>query len=339
MTKRQFIFLLGLILLLSVSISPKEIYADTLNIQYEDDNRVKPIKNADTLTEPQLDKVLDAIGIDNELVENISTEEKIDLASQGGKTIVINKIGEIKTFYKSLDGSKIEYNSDNQEIIYKKKLEDLATYNKVTGDSLTLEDFQPIKQSNDITTLAALPNNGFNVKNSGKLELAQQVIYLGSTSTQYRYTYISNANWNGKPLNTKTDVLASAWDNGAVATANTFTGQWWQDKLIADGKGGTTGIYEEKKLSMLGAQPYGQYTRIKLGDGDFQGINMTREVRVAKSKKGHPAYTVTKYFHTYYDLGTSISVTIGPASINIPDDWTSAGDETYVEYSYTYGDY
>ncbi|MFJ7747497.1 hypothetical protein [Peribacillus sp. NPDC097295] len=175
--------------------------------------------------------------------------------------------------------------------------------------------------------MAALPQDGIKIKVKGDMELTQQVIYLGSTSTQYKYLFVSNAHSNDKPLSTKTDVLGSAWSEEAVAKADSFSGFWDQGKEIADGKGGTTWTFDDKMLSMKSPKSYGHYVTIKLGGGDYQNINMRREVRVGKSKKGEPAYVKT----------TCVSASIGPVSVDIPRKWLQSGYETYVEYSFTFG--
>lgn len=339
MNKKGLLFFISLIALLSVSIFPKGTYADSLDIYYESDGRVKPIENAQVLSENQLDDVLDAIGIEKTVAESMSIEEKIGLASQGGKALNINKVAERKTFYKSLDGTKIEYTENNEDLIAKKKLDDLNKYNELTGQSLTIADIQSNNGGNqDINTMAALPNNGLQIKTTGDLQVVQQVVYLGSTTTQYRYLYASTARWNKTPFNTKTDILGTAWNADAVATANSFSGNFYQEQEVADGKGGTTWLTENKNLSMADPKSYGHYVKTNLGNGSLQEIHMNREVRVAKDKKGHPAYVLTKYFHTYYNIGGSISASIGPVSVEVSPDWLSAGDETYVEYSYSYGD-
>lgn len=341
MLKKKFLFCLSLLALLTFSFTTSPVFASEsqkATINYEEDGRVKPVKNADSLPEQELDKVVEAIGIEESIMESMTKDEKVALAEKGGKAIDLEIVGEQKTYYRSLDGSRIEYTDENQDIIKKKKLEDVKKYNELTGESLTLADIDPTAQP-IIQPLGYLPGGGYNVKTNGKLELAQQVVYLGQTSTQYKYLYVSNAFWNGKPFNTKKDIMATAWDVDAVATANTFQGHWYQAQAAADGNGGIRWLYEEKTLEMKDPKAYGHYVTLTLGDGEYQNINMSREVRVAKDKVGHPAYVVTKYFHLYWDLG-NISVNIGPASIDIPRTWLAVnGDETVVEYSYNYGDY
>ena len=220
------------------------------------------------------------------------------------------------------------------------KLDDLETINEKTGKSLSIMDL-PISGSdiNDSTTndnsiapMAALPGNGYTDDNTGKLYYVQQVIYLGTSDSKYRYLYNTNAEWYVKPLNTKTDIIGVAWDEKAVAQANTFKGTHYN--TIETGVGW---LEETKNLSLKDPKAYGYYVEFPLGEGSFQNINTQREVRVHTSYKNHPAYIVSKYFHKYYSIvGTSVS--ISPVSVNIPDSWLANGDLVEVEYSYDYGD-
>ncbi|GAA1386775.1 hypothetical protein [Peribacillus frigoritolerans] len=337
MKKKRNIFILAFLFLLITALLPNGAYADTNVINYEKDGRVKPVKNAELLSENQLDSVLDAIGLEEENLDDMSKKEKVYMASQGGKVVDEVEVEE-KSYYVSLDGTKTEYTEENEELITQKKIEDLKTYNEATGESLEIENVYPskVKQNFGISLMAALPKDGIKTKIKGDLELTQQVIYLGSTSTQYKYSFVSNAHWNDTPLSTKTDILGSAWSEEAVAKADTFSGFWDQGKEIADGKGGTTWTFDDKKLSMKSPKAYGQYVTVSLGGGDYQNINMSREVRVGKSKKGEPAYVQTTYFHTYTNI-SGLSASIGPVSVDIPSKWLQSGDEIYVEYSFTFG--
>ncbi len=245
----------------------------------------------------------------------------------------------IKTYYRSLNGEKIEYTNANEEKIKQQKEEDLEQYNKLTGENLKIEDFENFYSEQDrIQPFAILPNNGFASVYNDKLNLNLQIRYLGSNATQYRYEYMAHAIWDNKPFNTKTDILGLTWSEDAVATDNTFSGYWYQEQLVADGLGGLTFISEDKNLSMKDPKAYGHYVEFLLGYAQSQFINTSREVRVAKRKAGDPAYVLGKYFHTYYSLSGGFSASIGPMSIDIPDQWLGAGDETIIEYSFTYGD-
>lgn len=337
MKKQRNIIIATSLFLMTTAFLPGGAKAETDIISYEKDGRVKPVENASSLAENDLDEVLNAIGLEEENVDGLSKTEKVDLVSQGGK--VVGEVeGEEKNYYVSLDGTKTEYTKQNEEIITQKKIEDLKTYNEATGESLKFDDVYPSKaeQNPGISLMAALPGNGFKTKPKGDLDLTQQVVYLGSTSTQYKYLFNSFASWYDKPVNTKTDILGTAWSEDAVAKADSFQGYWEQGKEIADGKGGTKWITESKTLSMKSPKAYGQYVSVKLGDGDYQNINMRREVRVSKSKKGDPAYVITTYFHTYTSI-TGVSAAIGPVSVDIPSKWLQSGDETYVEYSFSFG--
>lgn len=336
MSKKWYVLFFSMVCLLAISISSEVVYADNSFIKYEDDGRVKPIKEADLLTESQLDEAVDAIGIDTYVISDMSKEEKVKIASEGGLIVETTPVS-TKTFYRSLDGTKIEYTQDNEDLIYQKKLDDLKKYNELTGESLKINDIQPeTPNQGGIQAKSILPNNGFGSTTNGKLNLNLQVRYLGSNSTQYRYEYIGHAIW-GNPLNDKTDILGMAWSEDAVAVANTFSGSWYQEQLIADGNGGIDYIFDEKNLTMSDPKSYGHYVKVNLGGADYQTITTSREVRVAKRKAGDPGYVIAKYHHTYYAI-PGISASIGPISVDIPNNWLNAGDETYIEYSFTYGD-
>jgi len=50
------------------------------------------------------------------------------------------KVVKSTTYYNSLDGERIEYNSENEKRIAKTKLEDIKNYKKLTGKSISYED-------------------------------------------------------------------------------------------------------------------------------------------------------------------------------------------------------
>ncbi|MCM3673042.1 hypothetical protein M3699_03910 [Peribacillus simplex] len=103
---------------------------------------------------------------------------------------------------------------------------------------------------------------------------------------------------------------------------------------MADGKGGTTWVSSNKALSMTSPQAYGHGVKFGLRGGDFQNINMQREMRASKKLAGDPAYLVAKYHHTHLTL-SGISISIGIVSVDLEG---SSGDQTIIEYSYYYGD-
>jgi hypothetical protein len=327
--------MLTIMFMLTPSILANEL------VSYEKDGRVSPITQPEKLSEGELNIILKEIGLNNEIISNLPRNDKEAIAAKGGKVADL-EIKNAKRYYVTLDGEKIEYTEENLNKIVEQKEKDVKEYNTLTGESLTVSDLGGnhllrIGERQGITPMRSLPNYGYNMVINGKLELVQQVIYLGSTSTQYRYLVVSNAAWNGSPLNTKQDVMASAWDVEGVATANTFAANWFQQKEVADGKGGTTWINESKQLQ---ADPdsnkaYGHGVKFTLGEGDFQNIHMEREIRVSKNYTGHPAYIQTKYFHKYGSIG-SVGINIGPASVSFSG--ANLGDVTLVEYSYDYGD-
>ncbi|MGE1166356.1 hypothetical protein ACQJ0Y_24650 [Peribacillus simplex] len=299
-------------------------------IKYEKDGRVKPIPEANTLSEKDLNNVLEEIGVHNDVTSNLSKSEKENIAEKGGKAIDF-QVESVKTYYTSFDGTRIEYTKKNLEKIKKQKVKDLKTYNKKTGKNSSILTIEPTVMPTDsnISTMALKDK----VKIKGKLEFAQQVIYLGSTKTAYKYLINTNAAWNGNPWNQKTDAMGVAWDKGGVAKADTFQGTYYQSTEVADGKGGSKWIDNTKTLKMASPQAYGHGVKFKLRGGDFQNINMSREIRASKKLAGDPAYLIAKYHHTHRNLG-GFSISIGVVSVDIEH---SAGDQTVIEYSYYYG--
>ncbi|MFS0890529.1 hypothetical protein [Peribacillus frigoritolerans] len=329
---KKFTFILASLLVFFLVQNP--ILAEETDkniIKYEKDGRVKPIPEANTLSEKDLNNVLEEIGVHSDVTSNLSKTEKENIAEQGGKAIDV-QVESVKKYYTSFDGTRIKYTKKNLEKIKKQKVKDLKTYNKKTGKNLSIMKVEPtvMPTDNNISTLALKDK----VKINGKLEFAQQVIYLGSTTTAYKYLINTNAAWNGKPLNQKTDGMGVAWDKGGVAVADTFKGNYSQETEVADGKGGTTWISSNKALSMTSPQAYGHGVKVSLGGGDFQNINMQREMRASKKLAGDPAYLVAKYHHTHLTI-SGISISIGIVSVDIAG---SSGDDTVIEYSYYYGD-
>ncbi|MER3122355.1 hypothetical protein ABQG71_14255 [Bacillus altitudinis] len=243
------------------------------------------------------------------------------------------------TYYNSLDGERIEYNSENEKRIAKTKLKDIKKYKKLTGKSISYEDVGlkdngDLGESDKIHTLSSLPPT--DPATNSKLLISQQVFYKGTSGTNYKYQYHSYAEWFKKPVNHKKDAFAVAWDTSAVPLSGAFEGDWQQQKAVADGKGGLTHVTEDKQLSADtdSYKNYGHGVSLSPGYGDTQFITMDRDVLVPTSKKGDPANIITKYHHTYATIN-GISISVGPASISFSDSW---GDDLVTEYSFVYGD-
>ncbi|WP_242300183.1 hypothetical protein [Bacillus cereus group sp. BfR-BA-01448] len=255
------------------------------------------------------------------------------IVDDSSKNVIDLKVVRSTTFYKSLSGKTIEYTPENLELINKTKLEDIKSYKKLTGIALTEEEVG-ITNTRNTLNRASLPP--VIPVFEGKLMLVQQVLYKGTSGTNYKYQYRSVAEWHGNPLVHFTDVLASGWDSSAIPVANTFRGYWLQEQRVADGHGGTTLIREDKKLDADSDSFNGSGNAVKFspGGGEYQVITMDRDILVPMSKAGDPANIITKYHHTYANL-TGIAITIGPFAVNISSTW---GDDTTVEYSFNYGD-
>ncbi|PWW17078.1 hypothetical protein DFO73_1328 [Cytobacillus oceanisediminis] len=347
MKKKISFFMVVLLLALSSIFISHPLAANNsstdVNIEYEKDGRVKGFKNAENMSDKALNEVLEKIGLTEESIETLSKREKVDIVKRGGKAIDL-QVKSAKTYYVSLDGSRTEYTEQNEEIIKEKKLADLKKYNEMTGDSksiLELSGPEPlmINESQDMVTASTTATGALppiKTEPNGDLEIWQQVLYLGPWDGHMNYKYISNASWYDAPFNTKTDAFATAFDTFAVAKADSFQANWFQDQAVPDGNGGITYITEEKQLSADtdSFKLYGHGVKVKIGEGSYQNISMSREVLVGTSHIGDPAYILTKYHHTYGTI-TGLAINIGPAAISFEGAW---GDDTILEFNYTYGD-
>ncbi|TYS58289.1 hypothetical protein FZC76_22705 [Sutcliffiella horikoshii] len=317
--------------------------SSNVKINYEKDGRVKGLENPEKMSEKSLNMVLQKIGLKEESINSLSKSEKEGIVKRGGKAIDI-QVKSAKTYYVSLDGSRTEYTESNNKKINEKKLADLKKYNEITGNSKSILELNTANslvqdKSKDLITVNSSSTGEIppiKTEPNGDLELMLQVLYLGPWDGQMNYKYISTATWNEKPFNTKTDAFGTAFDVNAVAKADSFQASWLQTQPVSDGNGGTTYITESKQLSPdpNAFEQYGHGVKIPLGDGSYQNISMSREVLVSTSNIGEPAYILTKYHHTYGTL-SGIGISIGPASVTFEGTW---GDDTILEYNYTYGD-
>lgn len=109
--KNKILFFISIISLLAGGLLPEKVYAESTSIQYEQDGRVKPIgiSEAESLTEPQLDEMLEAIGIDNKAIKEIDKEKKIKIASEEGVIYVFNIYSQCRYSYYSDLGNRILY--------------------------------------------------------------------------------------------------------------------------------------------------------------------------------------------------------------------------------------
>lgn len=310
---------------------------------------VAPTIDADSLSSKELENSLLKIGLSPKSVKKMSLEQKRKAVKDGGIAIK-PKVNSAVKVYNSLSGKTIPYTKKNIEKIKKQKLKDLEKYNKETGQSISIlelpgnnnileskntEELSQMKSS--LTTSSIEDQYGVlpatEIQTDGDLLIDIQVIYKGPYgSSSMEYEYANHAIWFEKPVNTKTDAFATAFDVGAVPIKDSFFAQYIQRSSTPDGQ--SLEIVKKLDPNPEDLQVYGHGVNIPLGDYQQHSVTMTRNVSVSTNRMGETAYILTKYRHAYLKV-TGINMSFGPGSISFGGlNW---GDDVEVEYNYEYG--
>lgn len=279
---------------------------NSLSIEKKEDGRVAPVENAESLSESQLDQVLEQMEMTQEQIEALPLEAKIEFVSEGGLAVSVS--ANVKEYYNSLNGERILVTDENRE-----EVELIKTLDSIKANGFSIGDnlFSTLKMGS--------------VKD-GSFYGTSSITYVGSNSSTWTYKYFNSFSFN-KRLNYKyTDTFAIAWQphttsigTSASAIAYSDMDLFTKPLTVTTSHGGTTG---------------GRIAKIKHAHGDVSDKSttgqLTETVTIPKNNSGETGKWVVRYAHPWSLLSPSIS--IGPLTIDFSAFW---GDEWEWENTFT----
>lgn len=278
-----------------------------LTIELHDDGRVAPLANSETLSEKQLDMVLEIMKVDGETISNLPLDLKKRIVSKGGIMVPVHT--EQKKYYNSLNGEKhliTDKNTHEIKSIQKKDVDNLAKNTTYSTDYGEVED--------------------------GTFYGTSLLYYLGTSpnGAEYEYEYYDVFTYEGHVSNAYKDTIAHAWQTHTTSIGR--EGEFWtcinspygsncSDGTVTMGNSGsTTGAF--MKFSLNGVNAINQ-----------RGGYFSDTVRIPKTQKNTTGKWVVKYAHPWSIF--TPSVTIGVAGISYS---SFIGDEWYWENTFIIGD-
>ncbi|MGO1469436.1 MAG: hypothetical protein ACTHW2_05380 [Tissierella sp.] len=294
----------------------KEKIDDNLSIEILNDGRVAPRKSSIEISEENLDTILKKIGYDENIINSWDIARKRNFVNKGGK-VVDTELVSLEHNYISKDGKKHKVTSNNLSRIQKIQLSDLK--------SIGIEGEEAKKHNLLKEDKARKSFETFGYKVVGDWFGQISVLYLGETSTQYKFGITVDYNWDKNPAARNTDSVGLFWGNIAQPLAGTHSGK---HAALISGRGWVTNNHEIDVASTLGVRSQFKLNRSTWGGVPTKQMGfLEQSVNVNKSRAGQKLAISGKYVHPWIPSGIGISIGAGGLSIDgaldgMADDWS-----------------
>lgn len=283
--------------------------SNNLSVEVLDDGRISPIEKSIELSEDDLNLVLEEIGYDQKSIQSWSLEQKQLLASKGGK-VVDSELVSLKREYISKDGETHKITPNNISEVRDFQLEDLK---KIGVEGVETEQYNVLEEGKETSSTYSnlYANNGY--KEDGIWSSLISVVYLGETSTQYKYELVVDYHWKKHPRAANRDSVGLYWGDIAQPVANThagvhaalYDGTWLNSSHDID-LSSTQGITSSFYLY----SPNLATTPIK------QTGMLLQDIMVSKRYSNHQLAISGKYIHPWTVANLSLSVGFNGFSIS-----------------------
>lgn len=294
--------------------------SENLTIEIYSDGRVAPIKDANKLTEEELNKVLVEIGYSENYINNINLATKQKLVSYGGK-VVEGKIADMTHEYVSNDKS-YEITPYNRDKIRDIQIADLKEANM---DSNLIEAYVlPESPEGEFSIMSSDCLGSTGGCSEGKWSADIQTIKIGETSTQVEYLVQLSYHWSSWP------VAGLAYGENAAMHWGSY-GQPVDGTAYGEGANRIrTGVYEYMSLPLDLGSNYGLKTEFTVQNPynvyDRHDGSIMEVIRISKDHKGDILTISGAYSHPWTANNWDISVGYGALSFSgsfgTGDKWT-----------------
>ena len=266
---------------------------------------------AETVSKSDFNSILLNKGYTEYEIAKMSDRVKEKLASSSGEKA--NYAVEMTEYYNSPEGKRIEVTNENKKFIREKMREDAIKYSK-KHDISVMDIPTPIEvdSANVQSTNEGISTYGVGDSHvDNKLLFSVWIQKYALSSTSVWYTTELDFQWGGFPSFTFTDSIALAWDNKFTGDASSLQKYFY---LSLDNS-------KPLHSAMSTSQSIYGYS------GKFQAYpslmwgGLSQEVTAPKSQIGNPGKFQAKYVHSFMPFSGSVS--LGPASVDVPATWTS----------------
>lgn len=278
------------------------------------DGRVKGINNPESLNEKQKKELLKLMRFTDEEINEFPDELKNDFLHKGGLKVEV-EIEDLEHVYTDLDGVDHVVTAENKKEIEEIKKRDFARIN-VTKN----------KSENEVSRIQDVEFPEFN---DDKFTMKGFLTYNGLTSNQqeYKYTYRTYWQWEGRPIFYFVDTVAQAWQNHTISTESSAS------YMVRRGSDPNFSYFSYGHDGLDFSSLYGTKATINIrNDSGKHYGSLTDEIRIPITHDGETGQWVSGYAHAW--TGFNIGVTFKAVTINYNskpgDKWTWKNTFEYI---------